>query len=89
MTVMNDTHPAAEAVLNDLLQQAPVWRKLELMVQLNATGRALALSDLRRRFPDASEAFIERQLAERMLGKQLADAVMASRSSAGEQVYVD
>ena len=38
----------------ELLRQMPVWRKLELLAQLNELARTLALSGLCQRHPDAS-----------------------------------
>lgn len=70
---MNDTHPEVEAVQIELLRQAPVWRKLELVAQLNAMARDLALTGLRERYPDASEAEIKRRLADLLLGEELAE----------------
>ena len=42
-----DTRPEAERVEIELLRQAPAWRKLEMVGQLNQTVRTLALSGLR------------------------------------------
>jgi hypothetical protein len=67
-----DTTPEAEAVLINLLRQAPPWRKLEMMSQINETVRTLALSGLRHRHPDASEAELRRRLADILLGPELA-----------------
>jgi hypothetical protein len=72
---LSDTHPEAEQVLIELLRQAPVWRKLELMGQLNAMARSLALNNLRRQYPQATESELRRRLAGRVLGEELATAV--------------
>lgn len=72
---MNDTTPAADAILLALLRQTPVWRKLQLMDQLNAMTQTLALSGLRRQYPHAAEPHLRRLLADRMLGRELADKV--------------
>lgn len=48
MTVLfSDTSPEAEAVLIDLLRQAPPWRKFEMVGELNAVEDLLqkALGD--------------------------------------------
>jgi len=42
-TLFADTGPEAERVLIELLRQAPVSRKLEMLGQMNATARQLAL----------------------------------------------
>jgi hypothetical protein len=67
-----DTTPEAEAVLNSLLREAPPWRKLRALGQLNAMAKVLALSGLRERYPEATEAELQRRLADRVLGKELA-----------------
>jgi hypothetical protein len=38
---LTDTRPEAEAVLIDLLRQAPPWRKIRMMEQLNQQMRVL------------------------------------------------
>ena len=70
-----DTTPEAEAVLFRLWQETPAWRKLEMMAGLNRTARYLALTGLRRRFPDASPEELRRRLAAITLGEELATRV--------------
>ena len=70
-----DTRPEAEAVLIDLLRQAPPWRKLHMVGQLNQTVRTLALSGLRQRYPDATPQELRRRLADLLLGPDLAAQV--------------
>jgi len=72
---LSDTHPEAEAVRLQLLRAAPVWRKLQLLGQLNATAQTLALSGLRARYPHADEAELRRRLADLLLGADLAARV--------------
>ncbi|MEW5870354.1 MAG: hypothetical protein AB1894_13855 [Chloroflexota bacterium] len=67
-----DTRPEAEAVLIDLLRQAPGWRKLHMVGQLNAAVQSLALSGLRQRYPQATSQELRRRLAELLLGSELA-----------------
>jgi len=67
-----DTRPEAEAVLISMLRQAPAWRKLRMVDQLNQTVRTLALSGLRQRHPDASPQELRRRLADLLLGAELA-----------------
>lgn len=67
-----DTHPDAEAVLIDLLRQAPSWRKLEMIDQLNQTVKLLVLTGLRQRFPNDNEELLRRRLADILLGEELA-----------------
>lgn len=70
-----DTHPGAEAVLVELLRQAPPWRKLHMVGQLNQTVRTLALSGLRTRYPEATPQELRRRLADLLLGPDLAARV--------------
>jgi hypothetical protein len=70
-----DTRPEAEAVLVGLLRQAPPWRKLHMVGQLNQTVRTLALSGLRQRYPEATPQELRRRLADLLLGPDLAALV--------------
>jgi hypothetical protein len=63
----SDTDPAAERVLLEAIRRAPIWKRLALMSELVETTRALALADLRGRYPDASEEELRRRLALRTL----------------------
>ncbi len=67
-----DTEPQAEQVLIDLLRRAPVARKLEMLGQMNAAARQLALQGLRARHPEATEAQLQRYLADLLLEPELA-----------------
>ncbi len=71
----SDTHPSMEALQIQLLRQAPPWRKLEMLAQLNASARLLALSGLRQRHPGAGEGELRRRLAGLLLGEELARKV--------------
>ena len=70
-----DTRPEAEAVLIGLLRQAPPWRKLTMVGQLNQAVRTLALSGLRTRHPEATPQELRRRLADLLLGPDLAAQV--------------
>lgn len=72
-TLFPDTSPEAEAVLLRLLRDSPAWRKLKMVGQMNRSVRALALSGLRTRHPNASEGELRRRLADILLGPELAD----------------
>jgi hypothetical protein len=74
-TLFPDTHPEAERVQIELLRQAPAWRKLEMVGQLNQTVRTLALSGLRQRHPEATPQELRRRLADLLLGPNLAAQV--------------
>jgi hypothetical protein len=67
-----DTSPEAEQVLIDLMRRASVTRKLEMLGQMNAAARQLALEGLRARHPGATEAQLQRHLADLLLGPELA-----------------
>ena len=71
-TLFSDTQPEAEQVLIELLRAAPVARKLEMLGQMNAAARMLALQGLRARHPNASESQLQRYLADLLLGADLA-----------------
>jgi hypothetical protein len=70
-----DTHPEAEAVLIRLLREAPPWRKLEMVDQLNQTVKPLALVGLRQRYPHDNEEKLRRRLADLLLGEEMATKV--------------
>lgn len=72
---LSDTHPDAERLLNELLRQTPVWRKLELMADLNRTAKQLALAGLRDKYPDATNSELHRHLADLLIGPELAERV--------------
>lgn len=78
MTMISDTSVEAEQMLIELLRQAPIWRKLEMMGQLNAMAKSLALNNLRRQYPEASENELRRRLADLLLGSELAATVYGS-----------
>ena len=67
-----DTSPEAEVMLLEMMRQTPPWRKMELISQMHAMARNLALAGLRHRHPDASEVELRRRLADLMLGEDLA-----------------
>ena len=73
--MLSDTTPEADALIVQLLRQAPVWRKLQLMTQLNDMTRVLALGGLRQQYPTASNDELQRLLADRLLGEELAAVV--------------
>ncbi|MEJ2597105.1 MAG: hypothetical protein P8Z00_02160, partial [Anaerolineales bacterium] len=55
-----------------LLRQAPSWRKLERVDQLNQSVKLLALTGLIERYPDENETQLRRRLAGFLLGENLA-----------------
>jgi hypothetical protein len=74
-SLFSDTRPEAEQVLLQLLRQAPPWRKLEMLGQLNQMAQTLALSGLRQRHPKATPQELRRRLADLLLGRTLAEQV--------------
>jgi len=70
--LFSDTHPKMEALQIRLLREAPAWRKVEMLAQLNASAHLLALSGLRKRYPGAGEEELRRRLADLLLGEDLA-----------------
>ncbi len=70
---MTDTSPEAEEVLLELLRDAPPWRKLELVCDLNRALRQLVLSELAQSYPDKSESELRVLLAERLYGTEVAE----------------
>jgi hypothetical protein len=71
----SDTHPAMEELQIRLLREMPPWRKMELLAELNASAKTLALSGLRRRYPKAGPQELRRRLAGLLLGEELASKV--------------
>jgi len=67
-----DTQPEAERLLIELLRLTPVSRKLEILGELNAAARQLALQGVRARHPAATETELRRYLADLLLGPELA-----------------
>lgn len=59
----------------ELLRQAPVWKRLQMVDQMHETLRLLTLADLRRCYPTAAEDEINRRLAARVLSR---DEVIAA-----------
>jgi len=81
----SDTDPKMETLQVRLLREAPAWRKLEMLAQLNSSARLLALSGLRQRHPRAGEGELRRRLAGLLLGEELARKVYGEFES--ETIY--
>jgi hypothetical protein len=78
--IFHDTHPEIERLQIQLLRQAPVWRKMQMVSQLNAAIQTVMLSGLRQRFPKASESELRRRLADLLLGQELAEKIRSDGS---------
>ncbi|MGQ9629541.1 MAG: hypothetical protein ACUVXI_04390 [bacterium] len=70
-----DTSPEIEEVQIELLREAPPWRKLIMVGQMNRTIRELALVGLRQRYPGASPGDLKRRLAAILLDREIATRV--------------
>jgi hypothetical protein len=81
-TLLSDTHPKMEALQIELLRQASPTRKMNMLAQLNASARLLALTGLRSRYPQASNIELRRKLADLLLGEELARKVYGDASHA-------
>ena len=71
-TPLSDTSPEIERLRIELIRKMPAWRRLDLAGQMSQSVRLLALSGLRRRYPQASPGELHRRLADLMLGPELA-----------------
>jgi hypothetical protein len=67
-----DTDPKIEQMQIELIRQMPSWKKFALIDDLNETVRALVLSGIRQRHPEATPAQVQRRLADLLLGPELA-----------------
>ncbi|HWE64264.1 MAG TPA: hypothetical protein VHB98_21340, partial [Chloroflexota bacterium] len=61
-----------------LLRQAPIWRRLASLDDLNRSVRMLSVGGLRSRFPQESVAALQHRLAEIVLGAAVAQRVYGS-----------
>jgi hypothetical protein len=71
----SDTHPKMGAMQIELWRRATPTRKMDMLAQLNASARMLALMGLRSRYPQAGEAELRRRLAGLLLGEETARKV--------------
>ncbi len=70
-----DSSPEVEAIQFRFFREAPAWRKLQMVAELNHAARELALSGIRQRYPDATAEEQRRHLADLLLGPELAAKV--------------
>ena len=71
-TLSSDTSPEAEKVMIGLLREAPAWRKLEMSFRLTKGLQDMIRADLQARYPDDDPMTLQRRLAHRWLGSELA-----------------
>ncbi|HZD57994.1 MAG TPA: hypothetical protein VE136_14785 [Anaerolineales bacterium] len=62
--LFSDTRPEAEAVLIHLLREAPSWRKMEMVAQMNEAVKTMMFNGLRERYPRDSSALLRRRMAD-------------------------
>lgn len=77
-----DTSPEMEDLQIRLWREASPARKMQMLAQLNAAARHLALIGLRARYPQASQAELRRRLAGYLLGEELARRVYGALENA-------
>ena len=73
--IVSDTHPDMERLQLELLRQAPTWRKAQMLGEMYAAMKQLALSGLRSRYPEADERELQRRLADLLLPAEVAERV--------------
>ena len=73
--LQSDTNPEMEALQIRLLRRASPARKMEMLGELNAAARLLALAGLHSQYPQAGEVDLRRRLAGLLLGEELARKV--------------
>ena len=71
----SDTHPKMEALQIQVIRHMPAWKKISIVNDLNETVKAMAVSGIKQRHPNATPEQIHRMLADLMLGVELARKV--------------
>ncbi|OGO61979.1 MAG: hypothetical protein A2032_06015 [Chloroflexi bacterium RBG_19FT_COMBO_49_13] len=71
----SDTNPKIEQMQIEIIRRMPSWKKFAIVDDLNETVKAFALSGIKQSHPGVSAELIQRMLAERMLGIELANKV--------------
>jgi hypothetical protein len=74
-TLSSDTDPKIEALQIQAWRQASPTRKMNMLAQLNASARRLALAGLRTQYPQAGETELRLKLAGLLFGDELARKV--------------
>jgi len=64
-----------EALQIQFIRNMPAWKKISIVNDLNETVKALAVSGIKQRHPNAAPEQIQRMLADLMLGADLARKV--------------
>jgi hypothetical protein len=84
--LFSDTDPHAEQVLYNLYRQTPIWRRLDLMGQLNQLTRAMARCSLHERFPDATKSELYFRFASLLYGRALAEQCSYRQENWGQSM---
>lgn len=66
-----DTTPEAEAILLAGYRKMPAWKKLQCVVDLNLSLKALQLAHIKEKHPNADEYELKMRLASRWLEPEL------------------
>lgn len=78
----SDTHPKMEQMQIEFIRRMPSWKKMGIVDELNETVRALAVTGIKQRNPNATPEQVQRMLAELMLGEELARNVYGEMKNA-------
>ncbi len=78
-----DTDPEVQRILDDHYRKMKPSEKGAMVRNAWRTARSLQLAGLRVQYPDESEESIEARLAERWLGRELYQRVVAFMSESG------
>ena len=73
--LFSDTHPKMEALQIQIIRHMPAWKKISIVNDLNATVKAMAVSGIKQRHPNATPQEVHLMLAEIILGAELARKV--------------
>jgi hypothetical protein len=72
---MNDTSPEAAQVQLEILRRMSPTRRLQLALGWSASLRGMIRANLKKQFPEDTEAQHKRRFAGRWLGEKLAEKV--------------
>jgi hypothetical protein len=65
-----DTTPEAQAVLDELVRRAPVWKRMEILFDLIEMNVEMIKADLRSRYPNADAKELHKRYAARVLSRE-------------------
>ena len=70
--MISDTDPKIQKIIYERLQVLTETERLNKLLQLISTGRALMSSCINKDFPDATEEKVQEEMAIRIFGNELA-----------------